>query len=254
MNKFCVLFGFILLCATFYAGNSTVVKPQGNFSGTLTVSQFTDTNITAMGQIITLTISILNNANEAASAYVEQGLGNVEPVSPLPTFTNITDDYIGARSPYISWTVDIAAGETKDVTYQIKPKTVGPLSIGPAAVWVGNKVFYSNSLIIKVACSNTSICDESIGETPLTCPSKCAASNATGNTTPDFQPVLIPTSPIPVPNASAQVEEIAAQEKQLTDEANNKLLMWAGGIVLVIGLIVAVYFLFFRKGEPKRGL
>jgi len=250
MKKLFVIFGLFLLCAMIYAGNSTVVRPQENFSSTLTVSQKADVNATVLDKLITLTISIQNNANGPASTYVEQGLGNVEPVSPLPTYTNITDDYIAARSPYLSWTVEIGAGESKDIAYQIKPKTVGPLSIGPAAVWVGNKVFYSNSLVIAVACSNSSTCDEGMGETPLTCPSKCAAANATGNTTPDFQPVLIPTETIAVPDASAQVGDIAAQEKQLTDEANNNLLMYAGGIILVIALLVGGYFLFFRKQKP----
>ena len=248
MKTTSILLGLVLLCATLYAASSTVTPPQGNFSGTLMV-QKTAPNSASLDETITITITIQNSGSSAVEAYVEEGLGNAAPVGVTPTYANIEGDFYAARSPYLSWTVNIAAGQTQTITYQIRPNTVGPLGIGPTSVWVGNKVFYSNSLEIDVACSASPSCDESIGETPLTCPSKCAGANATGETAPTFQPVPTSPPPITILNESTGMQEVADEEKRMNDEKNSQLYMFLGVVAIIIIAAAAAYWV-FRKKAP----
>jgi hypothetical protein len=180
---------------------------------------------------------------------VEEDLGNVEAVNPQPTYSNITEGFY-ARPPYLSWAVDIAPGETKTLTYTIKPKTVGLLTIGPTKAYAGGGTFYSNSLMIDVACTSSSTCDERVGETPLSCPAKCAAANATGETAPTFTPQPVASAPVGLPDVKANLAEISAEEKKSGDEKNGQLLM-IGAAVLVVLIAIAGYFLLIRKSPKK---
>lgn len=244
-----VLFAVVFACAMLYAESSDAYPPGAGGTVMLELTKSAQPTA-ALGDTITVTIEVKNKGSSAVSALVEESLGNVDPVSPQPKYANISGDVYAAFPPYLSWDVNLTAGGSTTLTYKIKPKTVGPLSIGPTRAYAGGRAFSSNSVMIQVACSSAPTCDESIGETPLTCPAKCAAANATGETAPNFTPQPVPSAPVTVPDAQAKLAEVSAEEKKYEDEKNNWLLMIGAGVVIVI-LAIAGYFMLIRKKARK---
>lgn len=139
-------------------------------------------------------------------------------------------------------------GATQSVDYKIKPKTVGPLSIGQTSVSVPGWKFFSNPLNIGVACSTGTACDDSIGETPFTCPNKCGSSpNEELPAAPESN--LIPT-PEYKPPADPKAVVTEQEQKSAEKEKSDLNTVYIGGAVLLIAL-AAAYFLFF-KPKPKK--
>jgi len=242
-----ILLAVLLACAMLYA-ESSIAYPPAEGAALLELNKSAPLNA-SLGETITVSIEVRNPGASAVSAVVVEYLGNVEPVSPQPTYANISEEIYAAYPPYLSWDVNISPGGSETLTYTIKPKTVGPLSIGPARAYAGGMAFYSNPLTVWVACSDSPTCDGNIGENPLTCPAKCAAAGADGSTTPDFQPAPFPSEPIGPIDANARMAEVAAEEKKADDERNGQMLMI--GAVVVVLAAVAGYFLFMRKKPAK---
>ena len=188
---------------------STSGGPPAKFTGTLDVVK-TAPESASMGEEFTVSIFVTNKGSSSVDAYIVEYLGNVEAVSPQPTVANVTD-IDAAHPPELTWKVTLAPGAAQSVEYKIKPKTVGPLSIGPTSVVVPGGKFFSNPLTVSVACSTSPGCDDSIGETPLTCPDKCGGS-------PDAEPEAAPElQVIPTPAYKAPADPMnvtTAQEKR----------------------------------------
>jgi len=246
MKTLRILLAIVFACVLLHAAENITLPPSGS-AAMLELNKSAQPSA-VLGETITVTLEIRNGGASAVSVVVQDDLGNVDPVNPQPIYANISEDLL-ARPPYLTWSVNLGPGGSEILSYTVKPKTVGPLSMGPARAYAGGKVFHSNSLFIDVACSDSPECDESVGETPLTCPAKCAAANASGDTTPDFQPQPVPSEPIGPVDANARMAEVTAEEKKADDEKNGQLLL-IGGVAVVL-IAVAAYFLFMRKKPAK---
>jgi len=235
---------FLLLFSTVSFAQYSVANSSGGapdkFTGTLTVNKTGPENA-SLTETITITIDIENPGSASTNAYVVEYLGNVVPVDPIPTMSNISNEsMLAASPPMLVWNVTVPAGGTASVNYKIKPKTVGVLSIGPTQVIVSGAKFFSKSLQVNIACTAASSCNETAGETPLTCPAKCglnasetapSAPNLTEIATAEYKPVSDPKS---VPLDQSKVDEI------------NRILMIIGIVILLI-VAGAAYMLFLRK-------
>jgi hypothetical protein len=225
--------------AQYTIANSSGSIPD-KFSGTLLVTKSGPTNA-SITDMITISIEIKNTGSASAKAYVVEYLGNVVPVDPLPILSNISNEsMLAAAPPRLEWDVDLPAGGSASVNYKVKPKTVGPLSFGPTQVFVSGGKFYSNSLQIDVICTASASCDESAGETPLTCPTKCGLG---ANVTPPSAPEL---AEIPTPEYKPLVDPLNVPlDPEKAGGITNMMILIA---VIILAIIAgAVYFLFLRK-------
>ncbi|HSB47178.1 MAG TPA: LPXTG cell wall anchor domain-containing protein [Candidatus Bilamarchaeum sp.] len=218
---------FILLCLA-HAQDSSVSYPEQKFAGNLDVMKYAPLSVN-LTEEFPVTITLRNNGSSEVRVTVNEYLGNVEPVDPLPNYTDVIGDSLAAQPPRLSWELSLGPGESQSLVYRVKPKTVGILSFGPTEVlFPGGKAF-SNSLEVAVECSSAPGCDERIGETPLTCPDKCGLGpNSTAPVPPEQKP-------IPTPYLS-QAPKAPAQE--------DNLLLYAGVVLLAL---LAIYLIFRRK-------
>ncbi|MBI5047279.1 hypothetical protein HZC07_06135 [Candidatus Micrarchaeota archaeon] len=246
-NKFYLagLFFVLLLSFSFAytTGSSGASAPTEKFLGILQVNKSAPATAN-IGDTIEVSIVITNPTTQPASLYVKESLGNVDPVDPQPTYTNVPNGSYGAEPPALSWQLNVSAGAEKTITYKIKPKTVGSLAIGPTQVFVnGGGKFYSNSLEITVVCSSSASCNEAYGETPLTCPNKCGGS---ANVTPSEPPTLqvIPSAPVSGPDSNVLNQ---APPKALQDEKN--MLMY---VTYALGAIIILFILYMVYKKMKK--
>jgi hypothetical protein len=211
------------------------------FSGTLLVTKSAPASVN-LTDIFTVTIEITNQGNSAVSAMVQESLGNVEPISPIPNITEIEDETLhAAYPPTLMWSLNIPAGGSASVDYKVKPKTVGTISFGPTEVVVSGAKFFSNSVQVNVECTASSTCDDSIGESPLTCPNKCGGDP---NVPPPEAPNLteIPTDPIDGPVADP--ESTPASQSEIDEKQGQMILV---GVIILIILAALAYFFYFKK-------
>jgi hypothetical protein len=211
------------------------------FTGTLIVNKTAPASVN-LTDTFTVKLKVTNPGSSQVSAIVTEALGNVEPVSPIPNITDIEDESLhAAYPPILTWSLNIPAAGSASVQYTVKPKTVGMLSIGPTEVIVSGAKFFSNSLLVSVECTSASTCDDTIGETPLNCPSKCGGS---ANTTPPQAPNLtvIPTDPIEGPLSDPKS---TPPPKEEIDEKTGQMILV--GLIVLLVIAAAAYFVFFRK-------
>ncbi len=185
-------------------------------------------------------IGISNPTSSDVEVWVKEYLSNVEPIEPIPEKTVIEDEsMLAATPPKLTWEIVVPAGGETSVEYTVKPKTVGTLSIGPTSVRAGSNEFFSNSVLVKVGCSPSPTCDESIGETPLTCPSKCAPVE--GNITPSEAPELeiIPSEDYVPP----EEPEMAPPDEE---DLFGKQIQMAIIILVILAIAIGLY-LSFKK-------
>ncbi|MBD3210037.1 hypothetical protein GF318_01505 [Candidatus Micrarchaeota archaeon] len=208
------------------------------FQGELAVEKTAPENVGLNGTF-SVRINIANQENSGISAVVTEYLGNVEPVSPLPNYTQIANETMyAAAPPTLTWSVDIPAGGNASIVYSVKPRSVGPLSIGPTSVAVQGTTFFSNSLIVHVACTSSPVCNESIGETPLTCPEKCGHANMTPPRAPELESIPTPEYIPPEP------EEITAGPGETGEESGETILVVAAVVAV---LVLVIYLLYSRE-------
>jgi hypothetical protein len=224
------LLALLLLSVAFSEDITTVAYPEQKFAGELTVVKSAPQSV-ALTDEFTVTMTITNKGPESVSAIVQEFLGNVIPVEPLPSYTKVENESdLVAQPPLLSWNVSLAPGGSETLFYTTKPMTVGPLYLSSTEVLVPGEKFLSNPLTVMVECSSSPGCDERIGETPLSCPDKCGGDpNSTAPEPPQLEQ-------IPTPSISEN-----AQPKQ------DNLLLYAG--IAVISLL-AIY-LVFRKIKSR---
>lgn len=212
------------------------------FTGTLIVEKSAPESV-SMGQAFDITILVTNQGSQSAQGFVYEYLGNVEPVSPIPKYAEIENESIlAAVPPVIIFNLSMSPGTSETFEYTVKPKSVGALSIGPTQVIVPGAKFLSNSLVVQVNCTESASCDESIGETPTNCPSKCGGS---ANVTPPEAPELavIPTAEY-VPPSDPKSEPPPQSE---IDQVQQGQMMLIGAIILIVIAAVVYYFYFMKK-------
>jgi LPXTG-motif cell wall-anchored protein len=218
---------FLLLCLL-HAQDSSVSYPEQPFTGQLEVMKYAPLSVNVTDEF-PVTITVKNNGSSQVSVTINEYLGNVDPVDPLPNYTDVQGDELAAQPPHLRWELSVGPGESQSVVYHVRPKTVGILSFGPTEVlFPGGKAF-SNSLEVNVECSSAPGCNERIGETPLSCPDKCGGDpNSTASVPPELKPIQTP---------------YISQAPKAPEQQDN-LLLYAG--IALIALI-ALYLLFRRK-------
>jgi len=209
MKKALIIFSLLLLAGACFAdvppppeASSYGSQPTGKAE--LIVVKTGPSEIT-IGENINVMISITNEGLAPVNATVTEYLANVNPVDPA------TANYIDYNSsqgtavlpPYYFWDVELQAGGKHDINYTIAAKTVGVLSIGPTDVYAGGMKFRSNSVTVNVLCDENGVCDTSIGETHLTCPSDCAAPPEEDMTPAPLNPIPYPTD-VPTPKETVE--------------------------------------------------
>ena len=249
------LFAVFVLClmsvaCAQYTTGSTNVTPPTKVNASIEVSK-TGPETANVGDVFEIAITVNNPNIGAVTAYVQEYLGNVDPVDPLPNYTEISNESIlAAQAPSLTWVVDIPAGSSKLISYKVKAKSVGQLSIGPTSVYVSGMKFYSKPLIVNVLCSQKEGCDESIGETPLTCPDKCGGSV---NETVAVPPVLevIPTPAISGPDVNAAKKP--PSQAEIDEKTKPMLIIYAIIAIVILGFAFLAYQKMSKKPQkPDR--
>ncbi|MBI5227619.1 hypothetical protein HY988_03465 [Candidatus Micrarchaeota archaeon] len=223
---------------------STSGGPPPKVNGILQVVKTAPENV-ALGEQFNVDIVITNLGKDSVNATVQESLGNVEPISDVPIYSDPESDVYAAEPPKLIWVVNIAPGATQTISYTVKPISVGVISMGPTSVFVSGSKFFSNSLFVNVECSSSPTCDPKIGEGPLTCPAKCGGNiSVAPPAAPEQQ--LIPTPPVndPVKNPESVVTD---EDKARLDEYNNRQNMEYVIIVVVVFIVFGGSFLFLRK-------
>ena len=223
---------FCMLLTSAFALDATVTYPGKHFDGAISVAKSAPSMV-GVSDEFTIIIEITNGGNSTVEMEVTEFLPNVEPVDPLPNYTEVEDESdLIVQAPRLSWLVELAPGQSRTLLYRVKALTVGTIAFGPTEVLVPGGKFYSNGLLVDVECSPSPSCDESIGETPTNCPDKCGGNaNATAPQAPPLQKIDTPAYAGPVETAP---------------EADYSLLIAA----VVIAALVAMLIIFSMKKQP----
>ncbi len=222
---------------------STNESAPKKFDGVLKVMKTAPSDV-SLYEEFNVNIEISNIGTEVVSATVEESLGNVEPISPEPIYSE-PGNYYAAQPPKLVWQIELAPGATQTISYRVKSLTVGEISIGPTAVYVNGGKFFSNSIFVNVGCTTSGTCDSKIGETPLTCPEKCGGDASIVPIAPKQEIIPTPAIDGPVKNPESVItDEDRAQLQEYNDKMNMGYLI-IGAIIVIV--IVGTYFLFLRK-------
>jgi hypothetical protein len=249
MRLLTIIAVFVLLSLAFAQTlQSSSGKPPEKFTGQIEVVKSAPESVKVTDEF-TVSIALKNLGSQTASIVVHEFLANVDAVDPMPENFNINESVTAAMPPRLSWNVTLASGGVQTLTYRVRPKTVGTLSLGSTEVIVPGAKFFSNSLIVQVECSDAVGCDESIGETPLTCANKCGGNASEVPPEPPDQQ-LIYTPPIPGPNMNAKNEP---PPKELVEEKTKPMIFIYAAIAII--LVAAAYFIYTKmKKPPAKGI
>ncbi|MBN1169667.1 hypothetical protein JXA56_01450 [Candidatus Micrarchaeota archaeon] len=240
MKRFMIL--ILLVCFAFaqYSSQGESGGAPEAFSGMLMVNKSAPESV-SLTDTFTVVIMITNNGPATAQVTIREAIGNIEPVDIVPAISDIQDESLTvAYPPLMTWNLEVPAAGAVSVSYKAKPKTVGTISIGPTEVIAGNSKFLSNGLFIRVECTSSPECDESIGETPLTCPDKCGG-NAEAAVPEAPQMDDIPTDPYVQP---ADPASIPPDQRDMEEKTGQMLLV---GIAILLVAAVAAYLLVLKK-------
>lgn len=184
---------FAMLATSAFALDGTVTYPAQPYGGSILLNKSAP-DMVAVDEEFNVTIRINNTGDGMASVVVDEFLPNVEPIDPLPEYTDVKNDSdLIVQPPRLSWSFDLMAGQSRTLVYTVKPMAVGTIAFGPTELSVPGGKFYSNGLLVDVGCSPSPGCNESIGETALSCPEKCGLGpNATTPEPPEAKPIPTP--------------------------------------------------------------
>ncbi len=148
-----------------------IVFPQTNTANaTINMTKIAP-KTASINETITITIIIKNIGNYTENLSVYEYPGDIIPVKPNKLMIDNTSNCTFCRSPaYFLWNIDLKPKDEKNISYKIKPKTLGDLIItGTTAFDQNGKLFYSNPVTIKVQCNSNGICEPSLGENYFNC-------------------------------------------------------------------------------------
>jgi hypothetical protein len=240
------LFVFVFLWSASFAttANSSGSAPASGADLVFEVEKSVSSLTVPLDSPFTVTITVKNLGSSESSFLIRESASNFEMVDPLPKeYSTPSDDILAVRPPSYDWTISIPANSEKSVTYRAKAKTVGSFTIGPTEVFSSSKKVLSNALILTVACSLSSSCDESLGENRFTCPQKCGAQNISEN---DSIPQAPDLALIPSPTANDSIPT-STRLSENTPIPTERILPFVLGAIVLVVLALAIYFFVIKK-------
>ncbi|GEM_PF-3597187 len=247
-----MLVALVLLAGFCFAETvaSETTTPPEPFTGSLEVVKTGPEAVTIEEQF-DITIKVTNTGSTPTEIYVVEAVV-ATPISPKPElFDTVDQDYHAAVPPSLTWSSPLAPDTSKTFTYTIKAATVGELSIGPTVVTVPGAKFYSNSLLIDVPCTDKPECDESIGETPITCPEKCGGDPESPPPQAPEQEV-IPTPDIGKVPKGPNSPPTPDEQQTIAEKGNLLLVAYAVIALIILGIAYYAYKNFAGKGKKGK--
>lgn len=161
---FCIMIFLLVFSTNVYAANLSVTKTS--------VSQIN------FGEILEVKIEIENLENSEVDIEVKEFIENADPIDPDTIIVPESSDLNFTYGPsYYSWIVTIDALSTHTIIYKIKPLIFGDFGIGPTQVEVGDDMFFSNNLVVKVLAKTNGICEPENGENYINNPTDCPSGS-----------------------------------------------------------------------------
>lgn len=240
------LFVFVFFWSASFAAiaNSSGSSPVSSDDLVFEVEKSTSSLAVNLNSSFTVTITVKNLGSSESSFLIRESASNFEMVDPRPRESSTpSDDILAVRPPSYDWTISIPANSEKSITYSAKAKTVGSLTIGPTEVFSSSKKVLSNVLILTVACSSSTTCDEALGETPFTCPEKCASQNVSDSD-------LVPQAPDLASIPSAAANDSIPTSTRLNQDSPipfERILPFVLGAIVLVVLALATYFFVLKK-------
>ena len=186
------------------------------------------------GDQIKITISLTNNIDVKKTYEVKERLP-LNTVLIDPQKPSETRMFNAVEVSFLAWTLDLNPGETKSVSYTIRPDRIGDYTIINAeAVDISTTEIYNSAKSqFDVTCISDNICNTDIGENYLTCPADCTTGFGDGicNSIPDNQ-----------------CDPDCTKDPDCAPHRFNILYI----IVPISVIVLVLLFYFFKK--PKRGM
>lgn len=220
-------------------------------AATITVVLSAPNNVKYGGEI-QVNISVTNHLDHKVEAEIRTDVEPSETVYPPPEWPHSTPGMIAARPPFVHWTIELEAGETKMVYYIVHPKNVGAYVLSYVDVVVEGVEYTTDTDSINVMSSPVGKCDPSIGENHLTAPDKCPSGSADGfcdrvedgRCDPDCTAKLDYDCQTPVPPLNGAVRAGPLSLALVP-------LCFGGAVILAIMAAVGYYvFIRKKKGAP----
>jgi len=121
-----------------------------------------------LGEILEVSIIIKNLGDEEIQVTVKELVGDADPINP-PELEKIQipdDCRFCIAPPFYSWSLTLNPGETKTITYKIKPKSSGDFLFSPTTVTVmAGETYYSDTAKTIVRCNQNNLCE--LGRLPF---------------------------------------------------------------------------------------
>ncbi len=134
-----------------------------------------------VGSILTVHIAIQNLGGSTEHVVVQEVVIDAEPIEPEELVSPVAaEGFIGIRLPYYEWKLDVGAGSTEEITYQIRPLSAGQYILGATRVYAKNSQFMSEPLIVNVLCNQNQVCEPAYSENYENCPADCSSGSEDG--------------------------------------------------------------------------
>ncbi len=145
----------------------------------IAIEKSVESDVLPAGAILVVRIGITNLADSDVELTVQEVVVGAEPVHPHSLVVHEpVPGMIGVRLPYYKWQLTLAAGESQDILYSVRPSAPGEYVIAPTRVFSSAGQFKSNSVSLWIACDGDGVC--AAGENYMNCAADCASGSADG--------------------------------------------------------------------------
>ncbi|MEA3254930.1 MAG: hypothetical protein U9Q22_03740 [Candidatus Altiarchaeota archaeon] len=126
------------------------------------------------GDVLPVTISIINSLTEGITVTVRESFGDDAEIIDGGGLKRKTPQKIISAPPYYECGLIVDANSEKSITYKIKPLYFGRFRIPATKVYTPRGEIKSDTLIVLVKCNRNNICEIEEDENALTCPEDCS--------------------------------------------------------------------------------